>query len=300
MLKIAVLSDIHGNYVALQKCLDYAKNIGANAFIFLGDYLGELAYPQKTMDILYSIKEKNNCFFIKGNKEDYWLNYEKESNAWKEYDSTTGSFYYTYQNLQQRDLQFFKSLSHKKELKFDGLLPITICHGSPRKVNEKLLPDNENTFQIIENNSSNYILCGHTHIQGRREHNGKIVLNAGSVGFSLRSNGKAQFMILKEMQDMWDYEFVSIEYDKEKVIADLHSSGLSKKAPYWSKVSENLLKTGEISHDMVLTRAMTICKDNFGECIWPNIPEECWEQAVKEILPENNDMRDKGKTAYNK
>lgn len=96
------------------------------------------------------------------------------------------------------------------------------------------------------------ILCGHTHIQGRIEHNGKKVLNAGSVGFSLHSNGKAQFMILKEMQDM------------------------------------------------VLTRAMTICKDNFGECIWPNIPEECWEQAVKEILPENNDMRDKSEAEYHK
>ena len=47
MLNIAVLSDIHGNYVALQKCLDYAANIGIDTFIFLGDYLGELAYPKK-------------------------------------------------------------------------------------------------------------------------------------------------------------------------------------------------------------------------------------------------------------
>ncbi len=65
MLKIAVLSDIHGNYTALQKCLDYAVNIGVDTFIFLGDYLGELAYPQKTMDILYSIKEKKPVFLLK-------------------------------------------------------------------------------------------------------------------------------------------------------------------------------------------------------------------------------------------
>lgn len=288
MLKIAVLSDIHGNYVALQKCLDYAVNIGVDTFIFLGDYLGELAYPQKTMDILYSIKEKNTCFFIKGNKEDYWLNYEKEPNGWHEYDSTTGSLYYTYQNLKPKDLQFFKSLSPKEELEFDGLPPITICHGSPRKVNEKLMPNNENTFQIIENNASNYILCGHTHIQGKIEHNGKIALNAGSVGVPMRSNGKAQFIILKGIKNMWDYEFISIEYNTEKVIADLHSSGLSKKAPYWCKVSEHLLRTGEISHGTVLAKAMAICKDNLGQCNWPNVPEECWEQAVREILPENN------------
>ena len=284
MLNVAVLSDIHGNYAAFQKCLDYAENIGIDTFIFLGDYLGELAYPQKTMDILYSVKEKYKCFFIKGNKEDYWINYEKEPKGWNEYDSTTGCLYYTYHNLKPKDLQFFKSLSFKEELEFDGLLPITICHGSPRKVNEKLLPDNENTFQIMENNSSDYILCGHTHIQNKIEHNGKIVLNAGSVGFSMNSNGKTQFMILKGMQDMWDYEFISLKYDIETVIADLHSSGLSKKAPYWCKVSENLLRTGEVSHGTVLVRAMELCKDKYGECNWPNVPEECWEQAVKETM----------------
>lgn len=285
MLNIAVLSDIHGNYVALQKCLDYAIHMGINTFIFLGDYLGELAYPKKTMDILYSLKETYPCFFIKGNKEDYWINYEKEPKGWKEYDSTTGSLYYTYQNLTEKDLSFFRSLSIKKELEFDNLSPITICHGSPRKANEKLLPDNENTFFIMENTSSDYILCGHTHIQSKIEHHGKIVLNAGSVGISINSNGKAQFMILNGMQDMWNYEFMSLEYDIEKVIADLYSSGLSKKAPYWCKVSENLLRTGKISHSTVLTRAMTLCKDKFGACNWPNIPEECWEQAVKEMIP---------------
>lgn len=64
-MNIAVLSDIHGNYVALQKCLDYAVNIGINTFIFLGDYLGELAYPQKTMNLLYAVKEKYHCFLLR-------------------------------------------------------------------------------------------------------------------------------------------------------------------------------------------------------------------------------------------
>lgn len=284
MLNIAVLSDIHGNYVALQRCLEHAAGAGADMFIFLGDYLGELAYPQKTMDILYSVKEKHKCFFIKGNKEDYWISYEKEPVGWKEYDSTTGSLYYTYQNLRQKDLQFFKSLPFKEELVFEGLLPVTICHGSPRRVNEKLLPDHENTFEVMKNNTSDYILCGHTHEQGKIEYNGKVVLNAGSVGIPTCSNGKAQFMLLKGEQGRWSYEFVSLEYDVEKVIADLHSSGLSEKAPYWCKVSESLLRTGKVSHGTVLARAMELCRGKFGECNWPDIPEECWEQAAEELL----------------
>ena len=284
MLVMAVLSDIHSNYVALEKCLEHAVRAGADTFVFLGDYAGDFAYPRKTMDLLYALKEKYRCFFIKGNKENYWINYEKEPRGWREYDSTTGILYYTYQNLRQRDMQFFKSLSIKGELTFDGLPPLTICHGSPRKVNEKLLPDDENTFSIIEDDPNDYILCGHTHVQGEiMTHKGKMVLNAGSVGISLQSDGKAQFMILRGVQGAWSHEFVSLEYDRETVIADLHSSGLYKKAPYWCRVSEKCIKTGEISHGTVLERAMELCRERSGECRWPDIPEECWAQAVKEM-----------------
>jgi len=284
-MKIAVLSDIHGNYIALQKCIDYALNKGIDTFIFLGDYVGELAYPQKTMEILFSLKQKYNCFFIKGNKEDYWINYQMNGEqGWKEYDSTTGSLYYTYYNLTSKDLAFFKSLFHKDELAFEGLLPITICHGSPQKANEKLLQNNEKTLTIIENNISSYILCGHTHVQGKIEHNGKVVLNVGSVGVSLHGNGKAQFMILQGTQEEWDYEFISLDYDVEKVIEDLYLSGLVKKAPAWCQVSENLLRTGKISHGTVLAKAMELCREKNGECNWPNVPEECWELAVCELI----------------
>lgn len=34
-MKIAVLSDIHGNYAALQECIKYVLNRGVDAFVFL-------------------------------------------------------------------------------------------------------------------------------------------------------------------------------------------------------------------------------------------------------------------------
>ncbi|MCM1025224.1 MAG: metallophosphatase family protein [Roseburia sp.] len=286
MPKIAVLSDIHSNYIALQKCLDYALNGGIDTFVFLGDYLGELAYPQKTMALLYSMKDRYRCFFIRGNKEDYWLNHRKDSTGWREYSSTTGCLYYTCQNLSEEDLRFFQSLPITDELSFDGLPPVTICHGSPRNVKEKLLPDDKNTFQILENHPNNYILCGHTHVQGKIAHQGKLALNPGSVGVPLESGGKTQFLILTDLTERWDYEFVSLDYDIERVIEELRLSGLNEKAPYWCKVSETALRTGQVSHMTVLMRAMELCKERFGVCSWPDIPEECWEQAVRELLPE--------------
>lgn len=285
MKKIAVLSDIHGNYVALQECIKYALNRETDTFILLGDYIGELAYPQKTMDILYSLKEKYNCFFIKGNKENYWIDYQSNGEkGWKEFDSTTGSLYYTYHNLTSRDLEFFKSLSHTDELEFDDLTPLTICHGSPQKVNEKLLPNSEKTFTIMENNAASYILCGHTHIQGKIEYKGKVILNAGAVGISLHGKGKAQFMILQGSQDAWNEEFISLKYDVDSVINDLYISGLSKKAPAWCKITEHILRGGEISHGTVLAKAMALCNEKDGECNWPNVPEEYWNLAISKLL----------------
>lgn len=280
-MEVAVLSDIHGNYIALNKCINYCLSEGIENFIFLGDYLGELAFPQRTMEFLYKLKEEYNCLFIKGNKEDYWLNYDS---TWKENSSTTGALYYTYHNLTDRDLKFFGELKHKEIFSVNGLPAITVCHGSPNKVNEKLLADNENTFRIMDESETDYIICGHTHIQGIIKHNNKVIFNPGAVGVPLFSKGKAQFLIMHPTEkSAWESEFISIDYDVSKVIKDLYSSGLYDKAPYWCIVSENLLRAGEISHGEVLGRAMELCREEKGECNWPDIDEKYWELAVKEV-----------------
>lgn len=284
-MDIAVISDIHGNYIALKRCIEYSIGKNISTFIFLGDYTGEQAYPQRTMKILYELKGEYNCIFIRGNKEDYWINHRRNNNQeWKKGDSTTGSLLYTYSNLKKEDIDFFGTMPIVKEISFEGFPPLTVCHGSPNKVNEKLLPNDENTFSIMGETKTEFILCGHTHRQGEINHNDKKVLNAGSVGLSIQSGGKSQFLILHGENNVWNYEFVSLEYDVEKAISNLHKEELNNYAPYWCKITEHLLRTGETSHTQVLIRAMQICTEKNGNCVWPNIPENCWKQAVEEML----------------
>lgn len=90
--------------------------------------------------------------------------------------------------------------------------------------------------------------------------------------------------ILKGNNNAWEEEFISLDYDVENVIEDLHMSGLFDKAFYWCKVTEHLLRTGEVSHGTVLSKAMALCFAQKGECNWPDIPEECWETAVRESI----------------
>ena len=63
-MKIAVLSDIHGNYIALKKCIIDAKEHNVDRYVFLGDYLGEFPYTHRTLDILYKLMAEENCLFL--------------------------------------------------------------------------------------------------------------------------------------------------------------------------------------------------------------------------------------------
>jgi predicted phosphodiesterase len=284
-MDIAVLSDIHGNYVALERCLEYAFSRGISTFFFLGDYIGELAYPERTMQRLYDLSKGDQCYFIKGNKEEYWLKYRADGEkGWKDKNSTSGALLYAYNSLINRDLEFFAQLQPTQEIVIDKMPAIIICHGSPYKVSEKLLPDDDRTFDIMNSVNTSVILCGHTHVQQKIVHNEKCVLNPGSVGMPLLSEGKTQFLILHGNDGMWSEEFISLGYDVDRVINEMQEVKLEEHAPYWSLITEYVLRKGHVSHGEILSRAMELCKEENGDCVWPNIPEKYWALAVDEII----------------
>lgn len=284
-MEIAVLSDIHGNYVALKRCLEYALERGIRTFFFLGDYIGELAYPERTMQILYDLSKEYQCYFIKGNKEDYWIKYRADGEkGWKDKNSVTGALLYAYNSFTHKDLEFFAQLKPAQEISIDKMPTIIICHGSPYKVNEKLLPDDVRTINIMDSVNPSVILCGHTHRQQKIVHNEKCVLNPGSVGIPFFSEGRTQFLILHGNEDTWTEEFISLEYDRDKVIHDMQEANLFEHAPYWSLITENILRNGNVSHSDILSRAMDICREDTGACVWPDIPEKYFGMAVDEMM----------------
>ena len=284
-MKIAVFADVHGNYVAFDRCMEYTLKRGIRDYIFLGDYIGELAYPQRTMERIYAMTEKYNCTFVRGNKEDYWLNYrrmEEHKRFWKDNDSTTGMLLYAYNNLTERDIDFFETMPIVKTVVYEGCKPFTICHGSPYYANEKMIIGSDRTCEILEASDTDLIVCGHTHRQGKTEHNGRCAINPGSLGVALGSNGKAQFLILENIGGGWQEEFVSLEYDVDAVIADMEADNLFFHAPSWSRSTERLLRDGLVSNGTVLGRAMELCKREKGECNWPDVPEKYWKKALIE------------------
>lgn len=170
-MKIAVMSDIHGNYIALQRCLAHALEQNVDAYIFWGDYLGEFPYPQRTLEILYELKQNASCIFIRGNKEDYWLNRRKDQNCdWKSGNRSVMAMIYNYNSLNAKDLDFFETLPISQSIRFAGMEPVLACHGTPFENQKALL--SEELFVQNAKNAISYAdipICKDSFLTGKRE-----------------------------------------------------------------------------------------------------------------------------------
>lgn len=285
-MDIAILADLHSNHYALEECIDDCKKRKITHFIFLGDYAGELPNTHRTMDILDKLRREASCFFIKGNREDYMIEHAEQLGAsWLDNTSASGALLNTYEELTSQDIDFFKSLSKNAIYEVPGMPPVFCCHGSGEKTNEYVRFHTSRSREILETYPCDYILYGHTHIQGLEKYQNKILINPGAVGTPIESeNANTQYAILHSTKESkWDVEFVSLSYPLEECVNELYHSNLPNRAPCWTILTEYCIRFGVAEQSTnVLKRAMELCESRTGKCIWPDIPEQFWHEALKE------------------
>lgn len=281
--KIAVIGDIHSNHVGLERCIEHALSNNVNEFLFLGDYISDCPYPQKTMWIVYEMDQNYPCTFIRGNREDYMLNHRKNPSERWTYSSASGSLLYTYENLTERDFRFFESLGIQGYYEKEGYAPFRYCHGSLTHSNEILKPDAENTVKIMQNLDVDFLVSGHVHFQEEKSYGSRKIYHPGAVGVPWYFDGRTQYMILHGAKNGWEAEFFQLDYDVERLVSEFEASGLNQKAPAWSKITIHTLHTGEDKNSACLELAMKLCEEKEGNASWPDIPEIYWQEALKKF-----------------
>lgn len=281
--KIAVIGDIHSNHIALERCINHALEREVDEFLFLGDYISDCPYPQRTMKVIYEMDRKYHCRFIRGNREDYMLNHRKNPEERWTYSSASGNLLYTYENLTDRDFAFYEKLDIQGIYKKEGYPVFRYCHGSLTRSNELLTSENENLRKIMADLDVDLLISGHTHTQEILEMEGKKLIHPGSVGIPWYYDGKTQYMILYGTNQGWNEEFFQLAYDRKAVEEEFKTSGIMEKAFCWPKLNLHALITGNDYTTPCLKRAMELCKKEKKDACWPDIPEKYWQQALKEF-----------------
>jgi putative phosphoesterase len=221
-IKVAIITDIHGNYIALQEVIKDAEKNNVDEYVFLGDLITEFPFNNETLDTVKSLS--NNV--LKGNKEQYIIEYEKEKYDWKNIQFLNSKYFYN--SLRKDNLEYIKKLPHTLDVEFDGV-KLRLAHGSPESVQELINEnDDEKLDKYTKNLDADGLIIGHTHKKmWKKIVNNKIVVNAGCCGVSPFYTGKAEYVILEiESGKIKDIKFNLVDYDIEKLKEEIRKSGI--------------------------------------------------------------------------
>lgn len=235
-MRLTVLSDIHSNYYALNACLSWIRENEIDGIVCLGDYVGDCAYPQKTMELLYQAKAQYRSWLICGNRDRLLAN--GEIPAYLE------SMRYTYENLSKEDLAFLASMSLSAEIQIEGYPMFSISHGDFHNEREELSPESEAMQKLLSEMKGTVHFCGHTHISFIYEKDGKQVVNPGSVGVPQDGTPQAKMAVMESDGGRWNVNLISVDYDVEKTVEEIHTSGLFERAEAFSRSVIATMRTG--------------------------------------------------------
>ncbi len=226
-MKIAVISDIHGNMQALKAVIRHIKLNRYDKVIGLGDYAMAGPEPAEAVDWFINAKEDKGYILIQGNTDKLIAEYNEElfEAMSAKYPVMANALKNDVELLNWRQKDFLRSLPGQLNLEFDGV-KLLLVHGSPRKNNEDILPDTslDKLEEMIKDTEADIILCGHTHIPcGFQTLSKKTVLNAGSVGRPFTENPQACYLTLNISDGKFLVEHHFVEYDNKKAAEIMRS-----------------------------------------------------------------------------
>ena len=186
-MKIGIISDIHGNDIALEEALFILqKKIKVADIYFLGDAVGYLPEGNQVINRLRA--EKVN--FLMGNHEAMLLGHlPLPEEPEKMYRLTEARL-----NISKVNKEFLQTLQSSKNvlIKEQKLL---LVHGSPENpLNGYVYPDTDLSGMYTGMNK--YIFMGHTHRPFIKENEGVTLVNVGSCGLPRDAGDLASFAVL--------------------------------------------------------------------------------------------------------
>lgn len=276
-MKIAVLSDIHGNCIAFEAVLKDIKNKGADGIIIAGDHFNDSPQPMQVYERLKSL----NAWIIKGNKEERILRYYRgELPDWDKYMQMS-SFMWTYKLLNAEAMDYISNLPEQLVVDVPGKDKIRVVHGSPFRINEDLFPDSDDgkVIKALQDIDEKVLICGHTHAQWYRRFGEKLIVNPGSVGLSFNANASAEYSLLEWSKDHWEVQQHNVVYDKRQLMDIFYTSGYLEASGAYGKIILGSIESGVNDILGFLNYAYKLAADRgIKEALVPN---DIWLQAEK-------------------
>jgi putative phosphoesterase len=216
-MKIAFISDIHGNAVALEAVLaDISKKQVEKVYV-LGDICYRGPQPKRSLDLVRSLHTE----VVKGNADEWVVRGVKLGEV---PDPVLGVMNmerdWTVSQLAGSDIEYLDSLPREINVEVEGV-SFHLFHATPDSLFDIILPNaDDETLQtkMMSAVEANLYVYAHIHKPYIRFMKGKVIMNIGSVGLPFDGLNKASYGIVEVTEDGFRTSIERVSFDLEKVV----------------------------------------------------------------------------------
>jgi len=226
-MKYAIFGDIHGNIAALKAAYEAVQAAGAEKIYHLGDLGGYAPFVNEVVEFI----TEHGIEGVQGNYDETVAN-DREHCGCKAEDPVQEemairSFIWTKEHTSSRTKDYLRRLPYALSFVTEGK-KVLLFHATPSRNNLYWFEHRPEKFfrEMTEKIDADMLVYGHTHIPYRKDFEGKIFVNAGSVGKPKDGDPRACVTMLDVTAETVHIEFLRVSYDVEKTARAIVTSGL--------------------------------------------------------------------------
>lgn len=219
-MRVAILSDIHGNAIALDACLaDLAAEGGADRIVAAGDLCMDGPRPRKVLEKL----NEAGAHVVRGNTDrmialddpERYPRAEREVILWQR--GALGPDWTAWLGAAPLSLALGGEDS--------GLF---VCHATPHSDEEHVWPDapDEQLERIVAPVAQRTLAFGHLHYPYVRAWRDRLFVNVASAGLPKDGDPRAHYAILTERDGGWSVRSRRVTFDVDRVERQLRKCGM--------------------------------------------------------------------------
>jgi len=221
-MRIAVLSDIHGNQVALDAVLqDLAKQPMVNQLVIAGDLCLNGPRPKEVLDTIRGL----GCPVIQGNVDN-----DVVTKASKRGPKKQLTVNWTREQIGSDGVDYLASLPQSYLVNNPDGTDLLVVHANPLNQEDAIVPDlpesKLDTLLFGLPSSIGALAFGHHHVAYQRRWRNLLLVDAGSCGLPRDGDLRASYAILSWQDNTWQVEHRRVSYDVKTVIHQLSSCGI--------------------------------------------------------------------------
>lgn len=214
-MRLAILSDVHGNWPALRATLADMRNHAFDQVVVLGDLACKGPCPEEAVR---AIREAGFTV-VQGNTDALYRPGAVRDGAPP--GSPAAAFVQLHRwneaRLTEEERSYLANLPPAHRMREAGLL---FVHATPEEQSRRVRPfaSREEFEAAFAGAAERVIFCGHTHYPGLRWWEGRLVVNAGSVGQPYDGDNRACYVIYDAARGREGVTFRRVPYDVEETV----------------------------------------------------------------------------------